>query len=512
MANPDRKGMEKWQRIALALVLAGLSWFGVQLPARADGVVRGFYFFSADCSHCQAVAKDVLPGIQSRFGAQLELRFFDIREPANLKVLEALEARYGVSNPGVPEAFIGQDVLVGEDAMRTNLAGTIEKYLAAGGVDFPTGDMPVPVAEVSPTAEPTTSAPVMNLVYFYKGGCQECERAKYVLDTLSKQYPSLQVLSLDIAQRADLNEALAERIGLPVSKRLVTPAIFIGDDALVGNEVTLPRLQALLDHYREAGAPPIWQQVQTQAARETIAQRFRSFGPLTVVGAGLIDGINPCAFATVVFFISYLAFLGRRRREILAVGAAFTLGVFLTYLLVGLGALKFVQALAGVSVLGRAIYGLTAVLCIGFAGVSVHDAWQAYHGKPEAMQMRLPRALRQRVHRVIRENGAAPAFVGIALVTGFVVSLIELACTGQVYLPTILFVLGEPQLRLHAISYLVLYNLVFVLPLVVVFVVAALGTSSTRLATVVQRHTGTIKLLTAAVFALLGAWMLTTVL
>jgi len=194
------------------------------------------------------------------------------------------------------------------------------------------------------------------------------------------------------------------------------------------------------------------------------------------------------------------------------VGAAFTLGVFLTYLLVGLGALKFVQALAGVSVLGRAIYGLTAVLCIGFAGVSVHDAWQAYHGKPEAMQMRLPRALRQRVHRVIRENGAAPAFVGIALVTGFVVSLIELACTGQVYLPTILFVLGEPQLRLHAISYLVLYNLVFVLPLVVVFVVAALGTSSTRLATVVQRHTGTIKLLTAAVFALLGAWMLTTVL
>jgi len=93
-----------------------------------------------------------------------------------------------------------------------------------------------------------------------------------------------------------------------------------------------------------------------------------------------------------------------------------------------------------------------------------------------------------------------------------VVSLIELTCTGQVYLPTILFVLGEPQLRLHAISYLVLYNLVFVLPLVVVFVVAALGTSSTRLATVVQRHTGTIKLLTAAVFALLGAWMLTTVL
>jgi cytochrome c biogenesis protein CcdA len=57
----------------------------------------------------------------------------------------------------------------------------------------------------------------------------------------------------------------------------------------------------------------------------------------------------------------------------------------------------------------------------------------------------------------------------VTFITGVVISIIELACTGQVYLPTILFVLGVPELRLQAGVYLVLYNLMFVLPLVVVF-------------------------------------------
>jgi threonine/homoserine/homoserine lactone efflux protein len=99
----------------------------------------------------------------------------------------------------------------------------------------------------------------------------------------------------------------------------------------------------------------------------------------------------------------------------------------------------------------------------------------------------------------------------VAGLTGLVVSVLELACTGQLYLPTLLFVQGEPGLRAHALSYLVLYNVFFVVPLIVVFVVAALGVSSARLAGLVQRHTGTVKLLTAIVFAVLGAFLFGTV-
>jgi len=484
-------------------------WLVTLVPARADGVVRVFYFYSPECTHCQAVDRDVLPGLRERYGSRLELRMFDGREPHNYEVLLKLEEQYGVENGGFPEVFIGSDVLIGESDMRNKLGPTIERYLAAGGVDFPSQDVPVAMP-AAPTATPRAGATI-NLAYFYKRGCAECERATYDLNLLLNRYPNLKVTTFDIAEQGALSEALGQRAGVPAEKRLVTPAVFVGNEALVGDDVNVFTLDALLQRHREAGAPPVWEGLQTQGAAGII-ERFRSFGPLTVAAAGLIDGLNPCAFATIVFFVSYLAFLGRSRKNMLLVGGAFTAGVFATYLLVGLGVLRFAQALAGLQGVKLVVYGAMAVACLALAALSVRDAWQAHHGRPEAMQLRLPRSLQQRVHRTIREHSSRPAYVAVAALTGLVVSLIELACTGQVYLPTILFVLGVPELKLHAVSYLVLYNLVFVLPLVVVFVVAAYGISSARLAGLVQKHTSTVKLLTAAIFGLLGLWLLSVVL
>jgi len=99
------------------------------------------------------------------------------------------------------------------------------------------------------------------------------------------------------------------------------------------------------------------------------------------------------------------------------------------------------------------------------------------------------------------------AIAGIALVTGAVISLIELACTGQVYLPTIIFVLGVPALRVRGLLYLLLYNVLFIVPLIIVFLLAYWGTTSERLGQFVSRRTGAIKVATAGLFLLLGAWM-----
>ena len=97
--------------------------------------------------------------------------------------------------------------------------------------------------------------------------------------------------------------------------------------------------------------------------------------------------------------------------------------------------------------------------------------------------------------------------MGVAFFTGFAVSLIELACTGQVYLPTIVYVLSRPDLAAQAFLYLVLYCLMFILPLIVVFVLSYFGTTSEQLGQFVNRHTAAIKLATAAVFVGLSLWM-----
>jgi cytochrome c biogenesis protein CcdA len=228
---------------------------------------------------------------------------------------------------------------------------------------------------------------------------------------------------------------------------------------------------------------------------------------LTVLGAGLIDGLNPCAFATLVFFISYLTFTGRRGRDVLLVGISFALGVFLTYLLVGVGLLKVIQSLSFFTALGRWVYLITAVLCAVLAILTFRDFFKARRGNVSEMTLKLPIGLRRRINAVIREGAQVHAYVAMAFVTGFVVSLIELACTGQVYLPTIVYVMSRPELAAEAFLYLVLYCLMFIVPLVVVFVLSYFGTTSEQFGSFINRHTSTIKLITGLVFVGLTLWM-----
>jgi hypothetical protein len=147
-------------------------------------------------------------------------------------------------------------------------------------------------------------------------------------------------------------------------------------------------------------------------------------------------------------------------------------------------------------------------MCLALAVYSFLDYRKAQGGDFQSMALRIPLRLRQRINRAVRSGAKARAFVPLAFVTGFVISLLELACTGQVYLPTIMFVMGQPEMQGRAFMYLVLYNLAFVLPLMVVFGMAYFGTTSEQLGRFIHRRTASIKLATAALFVILAGWLL----
>jgi len=476
-----------------------------------EPVVRLLFFYSYDCEHCQVVIDEVLPPLQEKYGAQLEMQSIEISAPDNYQWLLNMETAYQIppDKVSIPEVFVGDTALIGEAEIRDQLDETIASYLAAGGVDYP--------PRSGPTPAPTGDAPLIHLAYFYQTGCRECDRAELDLRYIQERYP-LVVAEFDVREHSALSEWLGEQAGVLEDKRLTAPAVFVGHDAvsshdvtaLIGQEINARSLEALVGKYADTGAPPTWDDFDPAAVEQSsvgIVERFKSLGVFTVVFAGLIDGLNPCAFATIVFFISYLAFVGRQQREVLAVGVAFTLGVFLTYLGVGVGLLKFMASLPFLSTVSRWVYGLTAALCLFLAAFSLNDWWQARQGKPEDMRLKLPLRLRRWINRVIREGAGLRAFVPASFFTGVVISVIELACTGQVYLPTIIFVLGVPGLQARAGLHLVLYNLMFVLPLVVIFLLAYFGTTSQQLGQLINRRAATIKLATAGLFVLLAAWL-----
>ena len=480
----------------------------VVLPTPAPAV-QILAFIDTGHADFQAL-NNLMLSLSQQYDTGLEVYPVDATVEENASALaelhEALLAGQPVS--GVPEVLIDHRLLVGMGEIEAELPDLIDDYLAQGGISIPPWEELIGGAPAE-TATPDSPAQPIYMAFFEQAGCQECARTTYDLNVVKAQYPQLVVESFSIEEEENkaLNEWLSDKYGVSEELRLSTPMIFVGEDVLIGTEAHLDNLLAAVAKYAETGAERTWEDFDPEEGEQGIVDRFMSFGLLTVLGAGLIDGLNPCAFATLVFFVSYLAFTGRRGRDILFVGLSFTLGVFLTYLLVGVGLLKVVQSLSFFSALGRWVYLLTALLCVTLAILTFRDYSRARDGQQGDMTLKLPMNLRRRINKVIRESAQMRAFVAVAFFTGFVVSLLELACTGQVYLPTIIYVMSQPDLAGQAFLYLVLYCLMFILPLVVVFALSYFGTTSEQLGQFINRHTSTIKLLTGLLFVGLALWM-----
>jgi thiol-disulfide isomerase/thioredoxin len=249
---------------------------------------------------------------------------------------------------------------------------------------------------------------------------------------------------------------------------------------------------------------------------------FRTFEPFAIISAGLADGINPCAFTVIVFFISFLSLQGYRKRELIIIGLTFIFAVFITYLAIGLGLFSFFYQLRGFWIISK-IFNLTVgILSIILGVLALYDFFKFKRtAQTEGLLLQLPQAVKSQIHSLIglhyrrtKEEGGKASRVHIlrlalsALIVGFLVSILEAVCTGQVYLPTITFVLKATHLKLQALSYLILYNVMFIVPLFIIFLFALLGVTSEQFSRLLKRHLSTIKILMAILFFGLGIFLI----
>jgi thiol-disulfide isomerase/thioredoxin len=511
MSQLKRNTVKKLFTSFFILILFSLPVYG---NAQSSSI-QIYFFYAEDCQPCQAILESYLPSLKTMVPT-LEIKTFDVGNPVHYEALAQLEKKFGRTGNELPVVFIGDHILSGEMEIMEKLNPLVLEVQAKGSVS-------PPPLEIPSVAKPSQKIFTVDLTYFYQRGCPKCDRANALLIYMAKRYPQLNIKKIDIdtLDGKRLNETLSNRLNLPMEKRLIAPIIFIGNDYLPPGEITESKVEMLIQKYEKvsggvsAGDSKISKPSlsptpeETKKAEESIIQRFKSLGVLTIVSAGLLDGINPCAFATLIFFISYLTFLGRKRKEILYVGMGFSGAVFITYLLIGFGILSFVQRLSFLPLFSRIVYILTIVFALVLGILSLYDYVQLKRGRPSEMKLQLPDFLKKRVHQTIRKESKSARYFLAAIAAGFIVSLLEFTCTGQVYLPTILFVTNIPSLRANAISYLVLYNLMFIIPLLIIFGVVYWGVTSEQLVFFLKKRTSSIKLCTALLFfALAGILIL----
>ncbi len=356
------------------------------------------------------------------------------------------------------------------------------------------------------------------LLFFFSPSCHSCAAVKEeVIPEVEKKYGNLlQIEYHDVTDVEQYKALLALREQYHSSVPVNVPLIFFEGAFLSGRgeikEKLLPLLEKALavQHKENKPLPGI-----------DLVASFKNFRPLAITTAGLADGINPCAFTAIVFFISFLAVQGYRRRELAIIGLSFIWAVFLTYLAIGLGLFNCLYLLKGFWIVSAIANAGVGLLSIALGIFSLIDFFKYRRtGKTEGLFLQLPQAVKNKIHGVIgyfyRVPGRSQAssrphvmrLAVSALVTGFLVSILEAVCTGQLYLPTIIFVMKTSQYKWQALEYLLLYNVMFTVPLVAVFVLALLGTTSEQFASFMRRHLGLMKIILAAVLIGLGVFLL----
>ena len=200
--------------------------------------------------------------------------------------------------------------------------------------------------------------------------------------------------------------------------------------------------------------------------------------PLVVVAA-LIDSINPCAFSILILTIAFLFSIGKLRSSVLEIGSAYILGIFLVYTLIGLGILQALHIFNTPHFMAN----VGAVLLIALGLINITN--QLVPAFP--IKLRIPHAAHHRMAELM-EKGSLPS----AFVLGGLVGLCEFPCTGGPYL-MVLGLLHDQTTHTAGLAYLMLYNVLFILPLVIILLIAGEKTLVEKLHEWKQRETSTMR-------------------
>jgi cytochrome c biogenesis protein CcdA/thiol-disulfide isomerase/thioredoxin len=330
--------------------------------------------------------------------------------------------------------------------------------------------------------------------YFYRPGCHFCAQASPFIENLSLRY-SLTVHKYDVQKPSDyqIYDKLCGIQNIPVNERVV-PLVAIGEKTLIGLdqienslESEIVRLQNLSDY--RCLVDEVCQQInQTANGTEPLFNITKVTLPLITVAA-ISDSVNPCAIGVLVFLLSFLLISSNQnRRRTLLISSIYIITVYAVYFLAGIEIISILSKLSFLAVLNKIFAGLIML----FGLMSFKDAFS-----DKAML-----AINPKVKPLI-EKWVYRVSIPAAIILGIIVAAIELPCTGGMYM-AILALLANTVTKSTAILYLLFYNLIFVLPLIVITILFVFGLEGHKVHDWVEKHKKKTRLTIGIILILLG--------
>ncbi len=234
-----------------------------------------------------------------------------------------------------------------------------------------------------------------------------------------------------------------------------------------------------------------------------LAQALESSGPFPVghtqpqelltmvILTGLLDSLNPCAFAVILLLLAFLFTLRKSRGHILMLGSVYILMIFLVYFAIGLGILQSVRLSDDPHFMAR----LGAWLLIVLGVINLIE----YKFPKFPIKLHMPAFAGARSKELIKK-ATLPATVA----AGILVGLCTFPCSGGIYV-SVITLLNAKATMAWGIGYLALYNIMFVLPLIVILLATSNRVTAKAWANWERGHTLNIRLWYGLAMVGLGA-------
>lgn len=195
----------------------------------------------------------------------------------------------------------------------------------------------------------------------------------------------------------------------------------------------------------------------------SLSSSLNAAGPLAMIPiiavTGFLDGIHPCAIAILIFFIAFLLTLKKNLKSIIGLGLLYIFIIFLTYLGIGVG------LFSGIMLFGQhhffAKLGSWLLIFLGLMN------FRDYFFPRFRLGIKMPRISSQRVKKLL-EKSTWPTVV----IAAFLVGLCSVPCSGGIY-AAITALLASQTTFLTGFLYLLLYNFMFVLPLIILLILTS---------------------------------------
>lgn len=336
-------------------------------------------------------------------------------------------------------------------------------------------------------------------ILFTTYSCTDCSRVKeYLKEQI--QDPKCRVLEFNIAEE-NYVEVLREMMDLygVEDDRQKVPIIFMGDKVLSGADEIVNNLETEI----ESGNAAYGLLSEKLEQMDSKAGEAQHTNLLTLFGAGLLAGFNPCSISMLLMLFSILL---TAQASVLKNGVLYLGGKYLTYFGIGIG-IYFAASQIDQKTLdaaGQIVSIVIIILFLAAAFMNLLDFWNVRKEKYGKIRMQLPSGLRRMNHRLIKNAGNASGWLLSLLVLGLgvAISLGEFFCTGQIYMASILYMLRSEtgNLPMVAASFLV-YVTAMCIPAAVFIFIIYKTKNTNRISEFMFEHMDLIKLANALLFA-----------